>query len=105
VEKRWERYTECWRILVDAVKKFNLKMLVKEEDQSHLITAIFDPDTPKYSFDALHDLARKHEFTIYPGKLGNINTFRIANIGDIKPHEMKRFTEVLKDYLDSIGWK
>jgi len=105
VEKRWERYTECWRILVDAVKKFNLKMLVKEEDQSHLITAIFDPDTPKYSFEDLHDLARKHEFTIYPGKLGNINTFRIANIGDIKPHEMKRFTEVLKNYLDSIGWK
>jgi len=104
VEKRWERYTECWRILVDAVKKFNLKMLVKEEDQSHLITAIFDPDTPKYSFEDLHDLARKHEFTIYPGKLGNINTFRIANIGDIKPHEMRRFTGVLKNYLDSIGW-
>jgi len=102
VEKRWERYTECWRILVEAVKNFNLKMLVKEEDQSHLITAIFDPDTPKYSFEGLHDLARKHGFTIYPGKLGNINTFRIANIGDIKPHEMKRFTEVLKIYLDSI---
>ena len=104
VEKRWERYTECWRILVDAVKKFNLKMLVKEEDQSHLITAIFDPDTPKYSFEDLHDLARQYGFTIYPGKLGNINTFRIANIGDIKPHEMKMFTEVLKSYLDSIGW-
>jgi len=105
VERRWQRYTDCWRILVDAVKKFNLKMLVKEEDQSHLITAIFDPETPKYSFEDLHDLARKHGFTIYPGKLGNINTFRIANIGDIKPHEMKRFTEVLKSYLDSIGWK
>jgi len=105
VEKRWQRYTECWRILVDAVKKFNLKMLVKEEDQSHLITAIFDPETSKYSFDGLHDLARQHGFTIYPGKLGNINTFRIANIGDIKPYEMKRFTEVLKSYLDSIGWK
>jgi len=102
VEKRWQRYTECWRILVEAVKKFNLKMLVKEEDQSHLITAIFDPETPKYSFESLHDFARQHGFTIYPGKLGNINTFRIANIGDIKPHEMQRFTEVLKSYLDSI---
>jgi 2-aminoethylphosphonate-pyruvate transaminase len=105
VEKRWERYTGCWRILVDAVKKYNLKMLVKEEDQSRLITAIFDPETPKYSFESLHDLARRHGFTIYPGKLGNINTFRIANIGDIQPREMKRFTEVLKSYLDSIGWK
>jgi len=105
VEKRWERYTECWRILVDAVKEYNLKMLVKEEDQSHLITAIFEPETEKYSFEILHDFARQHGFTIYPGKLGNINTFRIANIGDIQPHEMKRFTGVLKIYLDSIGWK
>jgi 2-aminoethylphosphonate-pyruvate transaminase len=80
-------------------------MLVKEEEQSHLIAAIFEPETEKYNFDALHDLARKHGFTIYPGKLGNINTFRIANIGDIKPHEMQRFTEVLKNYLDSIEWK
>jgi 2-aminoethylphosphonate-pyruvate transaminase len=105
VEKRWGRYTECWRILVDAVKKFRLKMLVKEEDQSHLITAVFEPETPKYSFEGLHDFARQHGFTIYPGKLGNIKTFRIANIGDIQPHEMRRFTEVLKSYLDSIGWK
>jgi 2-aminoethylphosphonate-pyruvate transaminase len=105
VEKRWQRYTDCWRILVDAVKEFNLKMLVKEEDQSHLITAIFDPETPKYSFEDLHDLARRHGFTVYPGKLGSINTFRIANIGDIKPYEMKEFTIVLKSYLDSIGWK
>jgi len=105
VEKRWQRYTECWNILVNAVKQLNLKMLVKEEDQSHLITAIFEPDTSAYSFDALHDFARKSGFTIYPGKLGNINTFRIANIGDIKPCEMKTFTEVLKTYLDSIDWK
>jgi 2-aminoethylphosphonate-pyruvate transaminase len=105
VEKRWRRYTECWNILVSAVKRLNLKMLVKEEDQSHLITAIFEPETSAYSFDALHDLARKSGFTIYPGKLGKINTFRIANIGDIRPYEMQRFTEVLKTYLDSIDWK
>ena len=105
VEKRWKRYTECWNILIRAVKQFNLKMLVKEEDQSHLITAIFEPETSRYSFDALHDFARKNGFTIYPGKLGNISTFRIANIGDIQPYEMQRFTEVLRNYLVSIGWE
>ncbi|GMO13009.1 MAG: 2-aminoethylphosphonate--pyruvate transaminase [Treponemataceae bacterium] len=105
VAKRYERYTACWQVLVEAVKRFNLKMLVDEAHQSHLITAIFDVDTPAYSFDSLHDFARLHGFTIYPGKLGNINTFRIANIGDIQVHEMQRFTEVLGEYLASIGWK
>ena len=38
-----------------------------------------------------------------PGKLGNIDTFRIANMGDIRPEEMERFTRVLKEYMKSIG--
>jgi 2-aminoethylphosphonate-pyruvate transaminase len=103
VDGRWRRYTACWSILVAAVKARNLTMLVDEKHQSHLITAILDPENPRYDFDALHDTARAQGFTIYPGKLGNINTFRIANIGDIQPDEMRRFTQILGDYLDSIG--
>ena len=103
VQKRYERYTECWNILVAAVKKLGLKMLVQEEHQSHFITAILEPKTSQYSFDALHDFAAEHSFTIYPGKLGNIDTFRIANIGDIKPEEMRRFTVKLEEYMRGIG--
>lgn len=102
VEKRYERYTECWNILTDTVKRLGLKMLVDEKNQSHLITAILEPESSEYNFDDLHDFAMEHGFTIYPGKLGEINTFRIANIGDIKPTEMKRFSEVLETYLNSV---
>ncbi|WP_024752536.1 2-aminoethylphosphonate aminotransferase [Treponema phagedenis] len=103
VQKRYERYTACWEILVKAIKKLGLKMLVKEEHQSHLITAILEPETEKYSFQVLHDFAASHAFTIYPGKLGNLNTFRIANIGDIQPEEMQCFTLKLEEYLREIG--
>lgn len=103
IEKRFARYTECWEILVKALKEIGLKMLVKEENQSHFITAILIPETPKYSFDELHDFARSFGFTIYPGKLGNIDTFRIANMGDIKAEEMHHFTSVLRDYMHKIG--
>ena len=103
VEKRFERYTACWNILIAAIKKMGLKMLVQEENQSHLITAILEPNFPKYDFEELHNIAKAHSFTIYPGKLGNIHTFRIANIGDIRPTEMERFTGVLFDYMHNIG--
>lgn len=102
IEKRYERFTECWRILVKALKEIGLKMLVKEENQSHFITAILIPETPSYSFNALHDYAKSFGFTIYPGKLGNIDTFRIANMGDIKPEEMMHFTCILRDYMHQI---
>ena len=103
VAKRFERFTACWEILVKGLKEIGLKMLVKEENQSHFITAILIPETPKYNFNALHDYARSFGFTIYPGKLGNIDTFRIANMGDIKPEEMMHFICVLRDYMHSIG--
>lgn len=103
IQKRYERFTACWEILVKALDDIGLKMLVDRKYQSHFITAILIPDTPKYSFNALHDYAKSFNFTIYPGKLGNIDTFRIANMGDIKPAEMERFTKVLRDYMASIG--
>ncbi|MBR1402560.1 MAG: 2-aminoethylphosphonate--pyruvate transaminase [Treponema sp.] len=103
VEKRFERFTACWEILVKGLKDIGLKMLVKEEFQSHFITAILIPETPKYNFTELHDYARSFGFTIYPGKLGNIDTFRIANMGDIRPEEMTHFVCVLRDYMHSIG--
>jgi 2-aminoethylphosphonate-pyruvate transaminase len=102
IEKRYERYSACWEELVRAVKRLGLSMLVPEEAQSRLITAIIDPASPKYSFDALHDLARRNGFTIYPGKLSDANTFRIANIGDIQPEEMTVFVKVLETYMRSL---
>jgi 2-aminoethylphosphonate-pyruvate transaminase len=77
-------------------------MLVPEAAQSKLITAIIEPETPKYSFEALHDLARSRSYTIYPGKLSDANTFRIANIGDIKPAEMAGFVKILEAYIKEI---
>jgi len=103
IENRYTRYASCWEELVKSVQKLGLAMLVPESIQSKLITAIMEPSSPHYSFDALHDLARTKGFTIYPGKLSNANTFRIANIGDIQVKEMIAFTDLLETYMRSIG--
>lgn len=102
IEKRYARYCACWDELVKSVKKLGLKMLVPENAQSKLITAIIEPGSSKYSFEELHDCARSHSFTIYPGKLSSANTYRIANIGDIQPEEMTRFTEIMEKYFSKI---
>lgn len=102
IEKRYERYSACWTELVKAVKRLGLSMLVPEEAQSRLITAIVEPSSPRYSFDALHGLARERGFTIYPGKLSGADTFRIANIGDIQAGEMIAFTKLLESYMGTL---
>ncbi len=103
IEGRYARYSACWDILVKSVKKLGLKMLVPEEVQSKLITAIIEPESSKYNFDELHDFAREHSFTIYPGKLSSANTYRIANIGNIQPEEMAKFTVIMEEYFSKIN--
>ena len=102
IEGRYARYSACWRILVDGIRELGLRMPVPESEHSRLIVTIMDPEEPGYSFDALHDMARDRGFTIYPGKLSDAPTFRIANIGDIRPEEMAAFIGVLKEYMDSL---
>lgn len=103
IKNRYDRYIACWDELVKSVKKLGLKMLVPESAQSKLITAVIEPSASKYSFDELHDFARSKGFTIYPGKLSDANTFRIANIGDIRPEEMRTFAvDVLETYMRGI---
>jgi len=105
IENRYARYIACWNELIKAVKNIGLSMLVPEEIQSKLITAIIEPSSPDYSFETFHDFARSKGFTIYPGKLSTANTFRIANIGDIRPEEMIAFAGLLENYMQSIGVK
>lgn len=102
IQKRFDRFCACHKILLETLKALDLKVLIDEKYQSHFITAILEPNLPKYSFESLHDYAKKFGFTIYPGKLGDISTFRIANMGDIKEQDMKNFGIILKEYLKSI---
>ena len=102
IEKRYERYKTCWNILKKAIDEIGLKMLVEEEYQSKLITAIVEPNHKKYSFNEFHDKALKLGFTIYPCKLSDANTFRIANIGDIYPSDMKKFVQFMKEYFSFL---
>ena len=103
IHKRYERYKECWNILCAGIKATGLKMLVKEAYQSKLITAIIEPEDKRYNFNDFHDNAMKLGFTIYPGKLSDANTFRIANIGDIYPSDMARFVSFMKKYFEFLG--
>jgi len=102
IERRYDRYTACWKILIEGLKRLGLKNLVPEEAQSHMIVTIYNPESPKYDFDTLHDLAKSMGFTIYPGKLSDHPTFRIANIGDIRPEEMEKFVNLLDIYITRL---
>jgi len=98
VESRYTRYSKSWKTLTDFLKQNNLKYLVDDKYHSKIITSIFIPEG--VDFNDMHDYFFKSGFTIYPGKVGDFNTFRIANIGNIDHKNIQDFLELLKIYLN-----
>lgn len=97
VQNRYERYSKSWDTLVKGLNSLNLKYLVADEFHSKIITSIYIPEN--MDFDDMHDYFYDKGFTIYPGKVEDFNTFRIANIGDIDFRDMELFLELLGKYL------
>ncbi|WP_343032843.1 hypothetical protein [Cytobacillus depressus] len=50
----------------------------------------------------MHDFFYENGITIYPGKLDDRNTFRVANIGQITDYDIKKFITLLEQYLTKL---
>ena len=102
VHMRYKRYSKCWQTLKEGLAQLKLETLVDEAHQSKLLTTIVNPHNPLFNFDKLHDYLLSKGITIYPGKLTDKATFRIANIGEIYPEDIEQFLVHLKEYLREI---
>ena len=104
IERRNKRYSESFETLINGINKLNLKLLLDYKNQSKIITAIFEPECKNYNFNDMHDYLYERGYTIYPGKVSNFNTFRIANIGAIDKNDISNFLVILEEYLKSIKY-
>lgn len=98
-QNRYARYASMYEIMKKRVKELGFEFLVEEKHHAKLLTAILDPKSPNYSFNEMHDYLFERGFTIYPGKVGSINTFRLSNIGEIYPADIEAFLKVFEEYL------
>lgn len=100
IPNRYSRYSKSWKLLTGTLKDLGLKYLVADENHSKIITSIFMPDG--IDFNEMHDYFYSKGFTIYPGKVEEFNTFRVANIGQITSNDMSEFLNLLKTYLNKL---
>jgi 2-aminoethylphosphonate aminotransferase len=100
---RYQRYTENWRVLRQGLLDLGFKLFHEAADESHILLTVNEPEDPGYNFEAMHDYLYRKGYTIYPGKIGNKNTFRLANMGAITPKDIQGFLKVLTAFLDEAG--
>lgn len=102
-QAKWERHQSVWKALVDGAKELGFEMIIKEEHQSRLVVSLKYPDDPNFSFEKMHDLLYAKGFTIYPGKVSDLPTFRLCALGTLVPEDIESFYAAFKEVLADMG--
>ncbi len=102
-ENRFKRYKENYYILKHGLRKLGFIFLMKDDvEESNLLTTIYYLNHPNFDFNILHDKLYERGYTIYPGKITDKPTFRIAVMGAIFPKDIKNFLNSLKEVLKEM---
>ena len=96
---RKARYIENQKILTTKLVKLGIKSIVAPEYQSCIITTF---ELGDINFNKMYNTLKLNGFIIYPGKLTDIPTFRVGNIGDVYPSDMNVFAMVLEEFLADV---
>ena len=101
VAARHARYCENHRILVEGMEGLGIPCLLPRELQSPIITAFYNPESPDYTFTEFYARLKERGFVIYPGKVTDVDTFRVGSIGHVFPDD---FRALIASVRESMFW-
>jgi 2-aminoethylphosphonate-pyruvate transaminase len=100
---RGARYAANCRALVDGMAALGFRPFLAPELQAPVIVTFHAPDDPAYDFRRFYDAVKRRGFVLYPGKLTEIETFRVGCIGAIDATEMRRLVAAVADAMRELG--
>ena len=104
-QARWERVTGCWEAIHQGLAEIGLDTVIDKEIQGHLVVTVQAPDDGRFDFFKLHDYCYERGFTIYPGKMFGLETFRLCNLGLITARDIRDFFKVAKEAFVEMGYE
>ncbi|MDY3619467.1 2-aminoethylphosphonate--pyruvate transaminase [Agathobaculum sp.] len=101
IAARQRRYAENNRLLIEKMTAMGFSSYIGAERQSPIITTFFYPAGADFAFDAFYQYIKARGYAIYPGKLTELDTFRIGNIGEIYPEDIETLCGIIAAFLSS----
>lgn len=101
---RWARLTGCWEAIHKGLEEIGLDTVIDKQIQGRLVVTIKAPTDGKFDFFKLHDYCYERGFTIYPGKMFGLETFRLCNLGVITAKDIQDFFVVAKEAFREMGY-
>jgi len=103
VAGRGARYRENCATLIEGLEKLGFVSFLPRAIQAPIITTWHAPADPRYDFNVFYDKVRSRGFTLYPGKLTQVETFRVGCIGAIGEPEMKQAVAAIAAIVKEMG--
>ena len=100
---RYRRYAANCETLISGMTEMGFKVFLDARIQAPIIVTFHAPADPKYAFKPFYDEVRNRGFILYPGKLTELETFRVGCIGAIGPEEMRQAVNAVRDSLRTLG--
>ena len=100
---RLARYTQNYETLVRGMQALGFKPFLDAAIQAPIIVTFHAPAHPNYDFRRFYEAAKAHGFILYPGKLTQVETFRVGCIGAIGSIEMEQAVHAVALALQDMG--
>jgi 2-aminoethylphosphonate-pyruvate transaminase len=100
---RLARYTENCAALVSGMRAMGFRTFLPDALQAPIIVTFHSPPDPKYDFAEFYRRVRDRGFTLYPGKLTAVDTFRVGCIGAIGAGSLRQAVAAVADTLREMG--
>jgi 2-aminoethylphosphonate-pyruvate transaminase len=99
VAAREQRYKANKKNLDEGMAALGFKQYLKPEIQGHIITSFLYPTDSHFNFEEFYQQLNERGFIIYPGKLSKADAFRIGNIGQLFPEDVKNLVKAVGEVL------
>jgi 2-aminoethylphosphonate-pyruvate transaminase len=100
---RLARYTANCSTLVEGMVAMGFKPFLPAALQAPIIVTFHAPTVAAYDFKPFYAEVKRRGFILYPGKLTDVETFRVGCIGAIGRAEMLRAVQAVAESLREIG--
>jgi 2-aminoethylphosphonate-pyruvate transaminase len=100
---RGARYAANCRTLVEGMRALGFRTFLDDAVQAPIIVTFHAPPDPAYSFRTFYEQVRARGYILYPGKLTQVETFRVGCIGAIDANEMRNVVSAVAATLQDMG--
>ena len=85
------------------MRALGFKTFLPDALQAPIIVTFHSPPDPAYEFTEFYRRVRERGFILYPGKLTDVDTFRVGCIGAIGPNDLRAAVAAMRAVLSEMG--